>query len=132
MGEKLLFEKGDVFTHMDLFNNCEITYYQIIKGKVKYIYKSDTCKNYTIKGFRLLVQKMKWVKCGSYIKPIDDFKDRLYFDVIQYKLVLDTNEEPFYFKKDIYRKLFKNIDTHFKEEVIYTEVLYYNNKYNEE
>ena len=92
MTVKKIYGPGSVF-----YDFLVGTYYEIVSGKV--IKYEEYCNTRSV---LLKVQQLKFVKNKIECVPIDNFKNREFYEEDYYILVKDDTKEPFKYKDRIY------------------------------
>jgi len=101
-----IYGPGSVF-----YNPVMNIYYEIVSGKIKTeIIFGINCIHK--KPIRLTVQQLKFFKNKIEFVPIDNFKNREFYEEDHYILVKDDTKKPFLYKHDIY------FDTFYKKNSI--------------
>ena len=94
--EDKIYGPGSVF-----FEFVAQSYYEIIEGKIKkkytpYYYSSHVTPK------KVIVQQLKFIKNKTEYIPIDNFKNREFYEEDHYILVKDDDKKPFLYTDDIF------------------------------
>ena len=100
MAEKIT--KDKIYGPGSIFYDYAVnTYYEIVSGRIKKEYISHYRFSYA-KPKKLTVQQLKFIKNKTEYIPIDNFKNREFYEEDHYILVKDDDKKPFLYTDDIF------------------------------